>query len=63
MKNKNMNKSTFIEEPNEIFKEFLSIIKQEICTMSSHSLKKYIQVKEIYVRQNSSKRSNLRSQI
>ena len=41
-----MNKSTFIEEPNEIFKEFPSNIKEEIRTMSSYSfkdtLKKYM---------------------
>ena len=41
-----MNKSTFIEEANEIFKELPSNIKQEICTMSSDSfkdkLKKYM---------------------
>ena len=34
-KDKNMNKSTFIEEANEIFNELSSNIKQEICTMSS----------------------------
>ena len=38
-KDKNMNKSTFIEEANEIFKELPSNIKQEICTMSSYSFK------------------------
>ena len=41
-----MNKSTFIEEANEIFKELPSNIKQEICTMLSDSfkdkLKKYM---------------------
>ena len=38
-KYKNMNKSTFIEEPNEIFKELQSNIKKEICTMLSYSFK------------------------
>ena len=41
-----MNKSTFIEEANNIFKELQSNIKQEIGTMSSYSfkdkLKKYV---------------------
>ena len=41
-----MNKSTFIEKENEIFKELPSIIKQEIRTMSSYTfkdkLKKYM---------------------
>ena len=45
-KDKNMNKSTFIEKENEIFKELPSIIKQEIRTMSSYTfkdkLKKYM---------------------
>ena len=45
-KDKNMNKSTFIEEANKIFKELPSNIKQEMCTMSSYSfkdkLKKYM---------------------
>ena len=45
-KDKNMNKSTFIEEANEIFKELPSNIQQEICTLSSYSfkdkLKKYM---------------------
>ena len=42
-KDKNMNKSTFIEEANKIFKELPSSIKQEICTMSSYSFKdKYV---------------------
>ena len=45
-KDKNMNKSTFIEEANEIFKELPSNIKQEICTTSNYSfkdkLKKYM---------------------
>ena len=45
-KDKKMNKSKFIEEANEIFKELPSNIKQEICTMSSYSfkdrLKKYM---------------------
>ena len=45
-KDKNMNKSTFIQEANEIFKELPRNIKQEICTMSSYSfndkLKKYM---------------------
>ena len=45
-KDKNMNKSTIIEEANEIFKELPSNSKQEICTMSSYSfkdkLKKYM---------------------
>ena len=45
-KDKNMNKSTFIEEANEIPKELRCNIKQEIRTMSSQSfkdkLKKYI---------------------
>ena len=35
-KDRNMNKSTFIKK-NEIFKEFPSNIKQEICTMSRYS--------------------------
>ena len=30
-KDKNKNQSTFIEDANEIFKEFPSNIKQEIC--------------------------------
>ena len=38
-KDKNMNKSTFIEEANEIFKELPSNIKQEICTTSNYSFK------------------------
>ena len=38
-KDKNMNKSTFIEEANEIFKELPSNIKHEIRTMSSYSFK------------------------
>ena len=39
-KDKNMNKSTFIEEANKIFiKELPSNTKQEICTMSSYSFK------------------------
>ena len=38
-KYKNMNKSAFIEEPNEIFKELQSNIKKEICTMLSYSFK------------------------
>ena len=38
-KYENMNKSTFIEEPNEIFKELQSNIKKEICTMLSYSFK------------------------
>ena len=41
-----MNKATFIEEANEIFKELPSNIQQEICTLSSYSfkdkLKKYM---------------------
>ena len=45
-KDKNMSKSTFIEEANKIFKELPSNIKQEMCTMSSYSfkdkLKKYM---------------------
>ena len=45
-KGKNMNKSTFLEEANEIFKELPSKIKQEVCNMSSYSfkdkLKKYM---------------------
>ena len=45
-KDRNVNKSTFIEEVNEIFKELPSNIKQEICTISSFSckdkLKKYM---------------------
>ena len=45
-KDKNMNKSTIIDEANEIFKELPSNIKQEIRTMSSYSfkekLKKYM---------------------
>ena len=45
-KDKNMNKSTFIEVANEIFKELPSNIKQEICTLSGCSfkdkLKKYM---------------------
>ena len=45
-KDKNMNKSTFIEEANEIPKELRCNIKQEIRTMPSQSfkdkLKKYI---------------------
>ena len=45
-KDKNMNKSTFIEEANEIFKELPSSIKQDIRTMLSYSfkdkLKKYM---------------------
>ena len=36
-KDKNMNKSTFIEEAKEIFKELPTNIRQEICTMSSYS--------------------------
>ena len=46
VKDKNMNKSTFIEEANKIFKELPGSIKQEICTLSSDSfkykLKKYM---------------------
>ena len=38
-KDKNMSRTTFIEEANEIFKELLSKIKHEICTMSSYSFK------------------------
>ena len=38
-KDKNMNKSTFIEEADEMFKERPSNIKQEICTLSSYSFK------------------------
>ena len=34
-----MNKFTFIEEANEIFKELPSNIKQKIRTMSSYSFK------------------------
>ena len=45
-KDKNMSKSTFIEEANKIFKELPSNIKQEMCIMSSYSfknnLKKYM---------------------
>ena len=45
-KDKNMNKSTFIEEANEIFKALPSHIKLEIRTMLSYSfnekLKKYM---------------------
>ena len=45
-KYKNMNKSTFIEEANETFKELPRNIKQEIRTMWSYSfkdkLKKYM---------------------
>ena len=45
-KDKNMNKSTFIEEANEIYKELQRNIQQEIRTMSSYSfkdkLKKYM---------------------
>ena len=45
-KDKNMNKSTFIEEANEIFQELTCNIKQEIRTMSSYifkdKLKKYM---------------------
>ena len=33
-KGKNMNKSTFIEEANQIFQELSSNIKQEICPTS-----------------------------
>ena len=36
---KNMNKSTFKKEANEIFKELPSNIKQEICTMSRYNFK------------------------
>ena len=39
VKYENMNKSTFREEPNEIFKELQSNIKKEICTMLSYSFK------------------------
>ena len=39
VKDKNMNKSTFIEEASERFKKIASNIKQEICTMSSYSFK------------------------
>ena len=40
---KNMNKSTFIEEANDIFKELPSNIKQEICTLrATDNLKKYM---------------------
>ena len=46
-KDKNMNKSTFIEKANEIFKELPRIIKQEICTMSSYSFKD--KFRKIYV--------------
>ena len=38
-KDKNMNKSIFIEEANKIFKELPSNTKQEIYTMSSYSFK------------------------
>ena len=38
-KDKNMNKSTFIEEANKIFKELPSNTKQEIYTLSSYSFK------------------------
>ena len=38
-KDKNMNKSAFIEEANKIFKELPSNIKKEMCTMSSYSFK------------------------
>ena len=45
-KDKNMNKSTLIEEANEIFKELPSNIQQKICTLPSYSfkdkLKKYM---------------------
>ena len=45
-KDKNMNKSIFIEDVNQIFKELPSSINQEICTMWSYSfngkLKKYM---------------------
>ena len=46
-KDKNINKLTFIEEANEIFKELPSSIKQEICTMLSYSFKD--KFTEIYV--------------
>ena len=36
---KNMNKSTFKKDANEIFKELPSNIKQEICTMSRYNFK------------------------
>ena len=39
VKDKNMNKSTFIEEANDIFKELPSNIKQEICTLRATVLK------------------------
>ena len=39
-KDRNMNnKSTFIEEANEIFKELPSSVRREICTMSRYSFK------------------------
>ena len=38
-KDKNINKSRFIEEANEIFKELPSNIRQELLTMSSYSFK------------------------
>ena len=38
-KDKNINKSRFIEEANEIFKELPSNIRQELRTMSSYSFK------------------------
>ena len=45
-KDKNIYKSTFIEEASKIFKELPSNIKQKICTMWSYSfkdkLKKYV---------------------
>ena len=38
-----MNKSTFIEETNEIFKQLPSSIKQDIRTMLSYSFKDKLQ--------------------
>ena len=51
-KDKNINKSTFIEETNKIFKELPSNIKQEMCTISSYSFKDKLMK---YVSQNSCK--------
>ena len=39
-----MNKSTLIEEANEIFKELPSNTQQEICTLSSYSFKDKLKI-------------------